>query len=150
MSVNRVILVGRLGGNAEVKHLPDGRTMAYFSVATSENWRDKGSGEKKEKTEWHKVVIFNDNLVTFVEQYCKKGDQVYVEGQLQTRKWKDQSGADRYSTEVVVKSFGGRITKLSWKDAAQPSGESEEPSPAAAAAPVARKSSADMDDEIPF
>ena len=108
-SVNKVILVGNLGADPEIKRTQDGRPIANLSVATSETWRDKQSGERKEKTEWHNVVIFNDNLAKVAEQYLKKGMKVYVEGQLQTRKWQDQSGQDRYSTEVVLlylESFG--------------------------------------------
>ena len=100
-SVNKVILVGNLGKDPEVRRLNSGDQVVNFSVATSETWRDKNSGERKERTEWHNVVIFNENLGKVAEQYCKKGTKVYVEGQLQTRKWQDQSGADRYTTEVV-------------------------------------------------
>ena len=111
-SVNKVILVGNLGRDPEIKSFPSGDRIAEFSVATSERWNDKASGEKKEKTEWHRVVVRNDNLVKVVENYVKKGSKVYVEGQLQTREWTDQAGQKRYSTEVVIGRFKGEITIL--------------------------------------
>ncbi len=111
-SVNKVILVGNLGKDPEVRRLNSGDQVVSFSVATSENWRDKTSGERKEKTEWHNVVIFNENLGKVVEQYCKKGSKVYVEGQLQTRKWQDKEGNDRYTTEIVLQRFRGELTLL--------------------------------------
>src|SRR6202453_691894 len=111
-SVNKVILVGNLGKDPEVRRLNSGDQAVNFSVATSETWRDKTSGERKEKTEWHNVVIFNENLGKVAEQYCKKGTKVYVEGQMQTRKWQDQSGADRYTTEVVLQRFRGELQLL--------------------------------------
>ena len=111
-SVNKVILVGNLGKDPEVRRLNSGDQVVNFSVATSETWRDKNSGERKEHTEWHNVVIFNENLGKVAEQYCKKGTKVYIEGQLQTRKWQDQSGADRYTTEVVLQRFRGELQLL--------------------------------------
>ena len=111
-SVNKVILVGNLGKDPEVRRLNSGDQVVNFTLATSESWRDKNSGERKEKTEWHNVVIFNENLGKVVEQYCKKGSKVYVEGQLQTRKWQDKDGADRYTTEVVLQRFRGELTLL--------------------------------------
>jgi single-strand DNA-binding protein len=111
-SVNKVILVGNLGKDPEVRRLNSGDQVVNFSLATSETWRDKNSGERKERTEWHNVVIFNENLGKVAEQYCKKGTKVYVEGQLQTRKWQDQSGADRYTTEVVLQRFRGELQLL--------------------------------------
>jgi single-strand DNA-binding protein len=111
-SVNKVILVGNLGKDPEVRRLNSGDQVVSFSVATSETWRDKNSGERKERTEWHNVVIFNENLGKVAEQYCKKGTKVYVEGQLQTRKWQDQSGNDRYTTEVVLQRFRGELQLL--------------------------------------
>ncbi|APH72463.1 single-stranded DNA-binding protein [Aquibium oceanicum] len=111
-SVNKVILVGNLGADPEVRRLPSGDPIVNLSVATSETWRDKNSGERKEKTEWHRVVIFNDNLAKVAEQYLKKGMKVYVEGSIQTRKWQDQSGQDRYSTEVVLQKFRGELQML--------------------------------------
>ncbi len=111
-SVNKVILIGNLGKDPEVRRLNSGDQVVSFSVATSETWRDKSSGERKERTEWHNVVIFNENLGKVAEQYCKKGTKVYLEGQLQTRKWQDQSGADRYTTEVVLQRFRGELQLL--------------------------------------
>ena len=111
-SVNKVILVGNVGKDPEIRRTQDGRPIANLSLATSESWRDKNTGEKKEKTEWHRVVIFNENLCKVVEQYVKKGSKLYVEGALQTRKWTDQSGVEKYSTEVVLQGFNGSLTML--------------------------------------
>jgi len=111
-SVNKVILVGNLGFDPEIRTLNSGDRVANLRLATSESWRDKQSGERKEKTEWHRVVIFNDNLVKVAEQYLRKGSQVYIEGSLQTRKWTDQSGAEKYSTEIVLQKFRGELTML--------------------------------------
>jgi single-strand DNA-binding protein len=112
-SVNKVILVGNLGKDPEVRRTQEGSPIVNFTLATSENWRDKATGEKKEKTEWHRIVVFNENSAKFAEQYLKKGAKVYVEGQLQTRKWQDQSGADKYTTEVVIGRFNGALVSLS-------------------------------------
>ncbi len=111
-SVNKVILVGNLGADPEIKRTQDGRPIANLSIATSETWRDRTSGERKEKTEWHRVVIFNEGLCKIAEQYLKKGAKVYLEGQLQTRKWQDKDGKDRYSTEVVLQNFNSNLTML--------------------------------------
>ena len=111
-SVNKVILVGNLGAEPEVRTLPSGSKVVNISVATSDSWRDKNTGERKEKTEWHRVVIFAEGLVRVAEQYLHKGSKVYLEGQLQTRKWQDQSGQDRYSTEVVLQGFNSTLTML--------------------------------------
>lgn len=111
-SVNKVILVGNLGRDPEIRSMPNGDRIANLSIATSETWRDKSSGERKEKTEWHRVVIFNDNIVKVVENYVKKGSTVYIEGALQTRKWTDQQGVEKYSTEIVVSRFKGELTML--------------------------------------
>ncbi|MDR1333765.1 MAG: single-stranded DNA-binding protein [Holosporaceae bacterium] len=112
-SINKVILVGNLGKDPEVRAMQDGTKVVSFSIATSESWKDKVSGEKKDKTEWHRVVVFNPNLADVCEKYLHKGSKVYVEGQLQTRKWQDQqSGADRYTTEVVISRFRGEVTML--------------------------------------
>ena len=111
-SVNKVILVGNVGKDPEIRRTQDGRPIANLRIATSESWRDKASGERKEKTEWHSVVIFNENLCKVVESYVKKGAKLYIEGQLQTRKWQDQQGQDRYSTEVVLQGFNGTLTML--------------------------------------
>ncbi|WP_299863238.1 single-stranded DNA-binding protein [uncultured Hoeflea sp.] len=111
-SVNKVILIGNLGADPEIRRTQDGRPIANLSVATSESWRDKNTGERREKTEWHRVVIFNEGLCKIAENYLKKGSKVYLEGQLQTRKWQDQSGQDKYSTEVVLQGFNGNLTML--------------------------------------
>jgi len=115
-SVNKVILVGNLGRDPEIRRLNNGDPVCNLSVATSESWRDKQSGERKEKTEWHRVVIFNPNLCDVAEKYLKKGSKVYLEGQLQTRKWQDQSGQDKYSTEVVIQRFRGDLQMLDSRD----------------------------------
>ena len=111
-SVNKVILVGNVGNDPEIRSFNNGGKVANFSLATSENWRDKQSGERKEKTEWHRVAIFNDGLVGVVERYVKKGSKLYIEGKLQTRKWTDRDGNDKYTTEVVLQGFGGTLTML--------------------------------------
>lgn len=111
-SVNKVILVGNLGNDPEVRNLPSGGKVVNLSIATSENWKDKNTGERREKTEWHRVVIFSEGLARVAESYLKKGSKVYIEGQLQTRKWQDQSGADKYSTEVVLQGFNSNLTLL--------------------------------------
>ncbi|WP_321337004.1 single-stranded DNA-binding protein [Breoghania sp.] len=111
-SVNKVILVGNLGADPEIRRTQDGRPIANLSVATSESWRDRNSGERRERTEWHRVVIFNEGLCKVAEQYLRKGAKVYIEGQLQTRKWQDQNGQDRYSTEVVLQGFNSTLTML--------------------------------------
>ena len=112
-SLNKVLLIGRLGADPEIKQMVNGKSVARLSLATSQSWKDKNSGEKKEKTEWHRVVVFNEGLVNVVQQYLKKGAQVYVEGQLNTRKWKDeQSGQDKYSTEVVIQGYNSSLTML--------------------------------------
>ena len=115
-SVNKVILVGNLGRDPEVRSFPNGGKVCNLRIATSETWRDKQSGERKERTEWHSVAIFNENLAKIAEQYLRKGSKVYIEGQLETRKWQDQSGADRYSTEVVLRQFRGELTILDGRD----------------------------------
>ena len=111
-SVNKVILIGNLGRDPEVRRLTSGDPVVNLSIATSESWRDKASGERKEKTEWHRVVIFNEGLCRIAEQYLKKGSKVYLEGQLQTRKWQDKDGQDKYSTEVVLQGFNSQLTML--------------------------------------
>ena len=160
-SVNKVILVGNLGKDPEIRRTQDGRPIANLSIATSETWRDKATGERKEKTEWHRVVIFNEGLCKVAEQYLKKGAKVYIEGQLQTRKWTDQAGVEKYSTEVVLQGFNSTLTMLDGRSgggggASAPtippatsaaSGPSGAPRRAVAAA-GARNS--DMDDDIPF
>ena len=115
-SVNKVIIVGNLGRDPEVRSFPNGGKVVNLRIATSETWRDKASGERKERTEWHSVAIFNEALGKIAEQYLKKGSTVYIEGQLETRKWQDQSGADRYTTEVVLRQFRGELTLLGGRD----------------------------------
>ena len=124
-SVNKVILVGNLGRDPEIRSLQDGARVANLSIATSENWRDKTTGERREKTEWHRIVIFNDRLVDVVERFVKKGSKLYVEGQLQTRKWTDQQGQERYSTEVVLQRFRGELTMLDARSGGGDGGGSE-------------------------
>src|SRR5215217_5540768 len=111
-SVNKVILVGNLGADPEIRNLPSGGKFVNLSIATSESWKDKNTGERREKTEWHRVVIFSEGLTRVAESYLRKGSKVYIEGQLQTRKWQDQSGADKYSTEVVLQGFNSNLTML--------------------------------------
>lgn len=111
-SVNKVILIGNLGRDPEIRNTQDGSKVANLSVATSESWKDRNSGERRERTEWHRVVVFNDRLVDVIERYLKKGSKVYLEGQLQTRKWTDQSGQEKYSTEVVLQKYRGELTML--------------------------------------
>lgn len=115
-SVNKVILVGNLGRDPEVRSFPNGGKVCNLRIATSETWRDRNTGERKERTEWHSVAIFNENLAKIAEQYLKKGSKVYIEGQLETRKWQDQSGADRYTTEVVLRPYRGELTLLDGRD----------------------------------
>jgi single-strand DNA-binding protein len=115
-SVNKVILIGNLGRDPEVRSFQNGGKVCNLRIATSENWKDKNTGERREKTEWHSVAIFQEGLVRIAEQYLRKGSKVYIEGQLQTRKWQDQSGQDKYSTEVVLQGYGGTLTMLDGRD----------------------------------
>lgn len=119
-SVNKVILIGNLGADPEIKRTQDGRPIANLRIATSESWRDKSTGERKEKTEWHTVVIFSEPICKVAEQYLRKGSKVYIEGGLQTRKWTDKDGKDRYSTEVVIQAYGGALTMLDSKSSSPP------------------------------
>ncbi len=145
-SVNKVILVGNLGKDPEVRRMQSGDPVVNLSLATSENWRDKSSGERKEKTEWHRVVIFNKNLAEVAEKYLRKGSKVYVEGQLQTRKWTDKDGQEKYSTEVVLQNFRGELTMLDTKGG-EGGGGRERLGAGEAPASFQRE---EMDDEIPF
>jgi single-strand DNA-binding protein len=159
-SVNKVILVGNLGKDPEIRRTQDGRPIANLSVATSESWRDKNSGERKEKTEWHRVVIFNEGLCRIAEQYLKKGAKVYLEGSLQTRKWQDKDGQDKYSTEVVLQGFNSQLTMLdragggAGNEVGYDNGNGADFGSAAPSAARDRKPSAgkrdDFDDEVPF
>ena len=149
-SLNKVLLIGRLGADPEVKQMVNGKSVARLSLATSNTWKDKNTGEKKEKTEWHRIVIFNEGLVKVVQQYVKKGAQVYIEGQLTTRKWKDEkSGTEKYSTEIVLQGFNSSFKILSSKnspnDSAQINQESKSSLPN-----DDNITSNDLDDEIPF
>ena len=148
--VNRVTLLGRLGNDPEIKHTQSGTAICNLSIATSETWRDKQSGDRKEKTEWHRVVIFHEPLVKVAEQYLKKGSQVYIEGQLQTRKWQDNSGNDRYMTEVVLKGFGSQLVLLGGKDGGGSDDEEKPAQNGAGPKPDAASCSRDLDDTIPF
>lgn len=150
-SVNKVILVGNLGRDPEVRRLSNGEPVVNLNIATSESWKDKASGERKEKTEWHRVVIFNENLARVAEQYLKKGSKVYLEGQLQTRKWTDQSGAEKYSTEIVLQKFKGELTII---DGGNSSSSNDDMGPSERAyrqedAQDKRMAGA-IDDEVPF
>ena len=155
-SVNKVILVGNLGRDPEVRSTQDGTRVANLSLATSESWRDKNSGERRERTEWHRVVIFNENLARVAEQYLKKGSKVYLEGQLQTRKWQDQSGQDRYSTEVVLQQYRGELTMLDGKprdgagESDQRNGDFGRAGPFPAGGGKGGSFDKELDDEIPF
>ena len=111
-SLNKVMLIGRLGQDPEVRNTQDGRSLCTFSIATSESWNDKNTGEKREKTEWHRVVVFNEGLVNIIQQYVKKGSNVFIEGQLQTRKWEDKDGIEKYTTEVVLQGFNSTFKML--------------------------------------
>jgi len=147
-SVNKVILVGNLGKDPEVRRMTSGEPVVNLSVATSESWRDKASGERKERTEWHRVVIFNENLAKVAEQYLRKGSKVYLEGQLSTRKWTDKDGAEKYSTEVVLNRFRGELVMLDGRGEGGGGGMSR--SGGSSEAPASFDRSSDMDDEIPF
>ena len=147
-SLNKVLLIGRLGADPEIKQMVNGKSVARMSLATSQSWKDKNTGEKKEKTEWHRVVVFNEGLVNVVQKYLKKGAQVYIEGQLSTRKWKDeQSGQDKYSTEIVIQGYNSSLTMLGGggggisNDTSQKISNKEETS---------QTPQNDLDDEIPF
>ena len=156
-SVNKVILIGNLGADPEIRHTQDGRPIANLRVATSESWRDKASGEWREKTEWHRVVIFNENLARIAEQYLKKGAKVYLDGSLQTRKWEDQQGQERYTTEVVLQGFNAQLTMLDGKQR-DGAGESEQrgggdfgrSGPFAGGGGKGAAFDKELDDEIPF
>jgi single-strand DNA-binding protein len=163
-SVNKVILVGNLGKDPETRRLNSGDPVVNLRIATSESWKDKATGERKEKTEWHNVVIFNENLARVAEQYLRKGSKVYVEGQLQTRKWTDQSGQEKYTTEVVLQRFRGELTILDGRGGGGEVGEDTggagrgefgrsspmEKRPAMAGAGGGSRFSNDLDDDIPF
>jgi len=149
-SLNKVLLIGRLGADPEIKQMVNGKNVARLSIATSQSWKDKSSGEKKEKTEWHRIVIFNEGLVNVVQQYLKKGANVYVEGQLTTRKWKDEaSGQDKYSTEVVLQGYNSSLTMLDGKNKGESSNLVSE-NKSSLPNENTNQASSDLDDEIPF
>lgn len=156
-SINKVILVGNLGRDPEVRATQDGREICNLAIATSESWKDRNTGERKEKTEWHRVVIFNENLTRIAKDYLRKGSKVYIEGQLQTRKWTDKDGQEKYSTEIVLQNFNGNLTLLDGKPGAggERSGGGEYNQDrsyggASAAPQRARVAETELDDEIPF
>jgi single-strand DNA-binding protein len=152
-SVNKVILVGNLGKDPEIRSFQNGGRVASFSIATSESWKDKASGERKEKTEWHRISVLNDKLVEVVERYVKKGSKLYIEGQLETRKWTDKDGNEKYSTEVVLRPFRGELTMLDSKGGGGGSSfaaNDEAPSFGPSAGSGGGSSVADLNDDIPF
>ena len=149
-SLNKVQLIGRLGADPEIKQMVNGKSVARLSIATSQSWKDKSSGERKEKTEWHRVVIFNEGLVNVVQQYVKKGANVYVEGQLSTRKWKDEAtGQDKYSTEIVIQGYNSSLTMLGGGNSGGGISNDNSQSSMSNNEEVSQISN-DMDDEIPF
>ena len=146
-SLNKVLLIGRLGADPEIKQMVNGKNVARLSLATSQSWKDKNTGEKKQKTEWHRIVIFNEGLVNVVQQYLKKGSQVYIEGQLSTRKWRDEkSGQDKYSTEVVIQGYNSSLTMLGGKNETPAINQNKE----VLSNNNTETISDDLDDEIPF
>ena len=148
-SLNKVLLIGRLGADPEVKQMVNGKSVARLSLATSQSWKDKNTGEKKEKTEWHRIVVFNEGLVNVVQQYLKKGAQIYVEGQLTTRKWKDeQSGLDKYSTEIVIQGYNSSLTMLGGSNSG--GGITNDNSQISKNTEDLSQVQNDMDDDIPF
>ena len=149
-SLNKVLLIGRLGADPEIKQMVNGKSVARLSLATSQSWKDKSSGEKKEKTEWHRVVIFNEGLVNIVQQYLKKGANIYLEGQLSTRKWRDEKlGQDKYSTEVVLQGFNSSLTMLGGNNQSMKSSENNQDKSSLPNDQISQENS-DLDDEIPF
>ena len=144
-SLNKGMLIGNLGNDPEVRSTQDGRSLCTFSIATTESWKDKNSGERRDKTEWHRIVIFNEGLVGIAEQYLKKGSKVFLEGQLQTRKWEDKDGIEKYTTEVVLQNFNGNLTMLGGRNDNSP-GDFANDSISGESVSI----SSDMDDDIPF
>ena len=148
-SLNKVLLIGRLGNDPEIKQTQSGKSFASLSLATSESWKDKSSGEKKEKTEWHRVVIFNEGLVNIVQQYLKKGAQIYIEGQLTTNKYTDNNGQEKYSTQIVLQGFNSTL-KMLGGNARSDENDSSQSSASSALPSEEMSSPADLDDEVPF
>tara|TARA_B100000965_G_scaffold244694_1_gene205360 strand:+ start:151 stop:612 length:462 start_codon:yes stop_codon:yes gene_type:complete len=150
-SLNKVQLIGRLGADPEIKQMVNGKSVARLSIATSQSWKDKSSGERKEKTEWHRVVIFNEGLINVVQQYVKKGANVYIEGQLSTRKWKDEaSGQDKYSTEVVLQGYNSSLTMLDSRNSKSDNSGLVSENKSSLPNENLNQDSSDLDDEIPF
>ena len=150
-SLNKVQLIGRLGADPEIKQMVNGKNVARLSLATSQSWKDKTSGERKEKTEWHRIVIFNEGLVNVVQQYLKKGANVYIEGQLTTRKWKDEnSGQDKYSTEIVLQGYNSNLTMLDGKNKNEPNSNLVSQNKSSLPKDSINQDISDLDDEIPF
>ena len=150
-SLNKVMIIGNLGADPEVRTFQNGGKVCNLRIATSESWKDKNTGERRDKTEWHSVSIFAEGLVRICEQYLKKGSKVFVEGSLQTRKWQDQSGADRYSTEVVLQGFNGTLTMLDSRNGSNGDFDvSKDPNQISADSNTLSSSTSDIDDEIPF
>ena len=150
-SLNKVLLIGRLGADPEIKQMVNGKSVARLSLATSQSWKDKNTGEKKEKTEWHRVVVFNEGLVNVVQQYLKKGANVYIEGQLSTRKWKDEStGQDKYSTEIVLQGYNSSLTMLDGRNKSDNSNLVSENKKNTLPDDSLNQDKVDLDDEIPF
>ena len=149
-SLNKVQLIGRLGADPEIKQMVNGKNVARLSIATSQSWKDKSTGERKEKTEWHRVVIFNEGLVNVVQQYLKKGASVYIEGQLTTRKWRDEKlGQDRYTTEIVLQGFNSSLTMLGGNNQSMKTSENNQDKSSLPNDQISQENS-DLDDEIPF
>ena len=150
-SLNKVLLIGRLGADPEIKQMVNGKNVARLSLATSQSWKDKNTGEKKEKTEWHRVVVFNEGLVKVVQQYLKKGAQVYIEGQISTRKWKDeQSGQDKYSTEIIIQGYNSSLTMLGGSGGGGISNDATNQQISKNADEGSQTPQNDLDDDIPF
>ncbi len=150
-SLNKVQLIGRLGADPDIKQMVNGKNVARLSIATSQSWKDKSSGERKEKTEWHRIVIFNEGLVNVVQQYLKKGANIYVEGQLSTRKWKDEStGQDKYSTEIVLQGYNSSLTMLDSKGTKNENPNLVSENKSSLPNDSLNQDSSDLDDEIPF
>ena len=149
-SLNKVLLIGRLGNDPEIKQMTNGKSVARLSVATSENWKDKNSGERKEKTEWHRVVIFNEGLVGVVQQYLKKGSQVYIEGQIQTTKYTDNNGQEKYSTQIILQGYNSTLTMLGASNASSKVEDSSMNQDSSSLPSDNNVSSNELDDEVPF
>ena len=150
-SLNKVLLIGRLGADPEIKQMVNGKSVARLSLATSQTWKDKNTGERKEKTEWHRIVVFNEGLVNVVQQYVKKGANVYIEGQLSTRKWKDEStGQDKYSTEIVLQGYNSSLTMLDSRNSKNDTSNLVSENKSSLPKDNLNQDNSDLDDEIPF